>query len=381
MKNIKRQHWITVSLLCVLLASCTRERGASAPEAAHRDLPSILLVTLDTTRFDAIGPLASGGTHTPAYNALAAEGRQFLQAYSTAPETLPSHSSMMTGLYPAAHGVHENARFLDGSKVLVAELLKKSGYDTAAFISGFPLEHRFGLSRGFDLYDDELGGGVERTAKETTDHAVTWLAGHGSRPSFLWVHYFDAHAPYEPPSPFREQFAKNPYLGEVAAVDQQLGRLLDAFRRESRRAQVIIVVADHGESLGEHGEKQHGHLLYQAVMHVPLLLVGPGVPAGTAARPVSTRRIYDTILDFAGIRSPNTLRNDLQEVVLGEGMIPYLQYGWQPQVMAVDGQRKAILAGRLEIYDLGADPAEAHDLGAGTGITRPMREALRQYPV
>jgi arylsulfatase A-like enzyme/Tfp pilus assembly protein PilF len=337
-------------------------------------------VTLDTTRADAIGPEAKG-VETPAFDALARRGLRFRQAYATAPETLPSHASMLTGLYPAGHGVHENARYLAADRPLLAERLRQAGYRTAAFVSAFVLARRFGLARGFDRYDDELGAELaERTAAETTALALACLREETQRPLFLWVHYYDPHHPYSPPEPYRGRYAKAPYLGEVAAMDEQLGRLVQAF--EAGGGPVAIVVAsDHGEGLGDHGESQHGNLLYQSTMHVPLALVGPGVAAGVSDAPVSTRRVFHTILDWAGLEERDSLRGTRPEIVLGEAMKPFLAYGWQPQVMAVEGRHKAILAGRQEVYDVVADPGETRDLAAEAGLSRPLRTALRDYPL
>ncbi len=343
--------------------------------------PTILLVTLDTTRADAMGPEAKG-VLTPAFSALAARGQRFRQAYATVPETLPSHASMMTGLYPAGHGVHENARSLRGDHPVLAERLRQAGYGTAAFVSAFALARRFGLARGFDVYDDEWpAGSAERSARETTRRALAHVRGAARRPLFLWVHYYEPHAPYAPPEPFKRRYAKTPYLGEVAAMDEQLGRLIEGVEAAGGPT-AILVVGDHGEGLGEHGEAQHGRLLYQGTVQVPLVLAGPGVAPGVGDTPVSTRRVFHTILDFAGLGATDSLRGGASpEVVLAEGMKPYLQYGWQPQLMAVDGRQKTIRAGRLETYDLVDDPAEEHDLAARVTPSRPVRTALQEYPV
>jgi len=353
----------------LLFLSCVKPETPAPPPR-----PNILLVTLDTTRADAIGP------YTPTFNALAARGLQFRYAYATVPQTLPSHASMFTGLYPAGHGVHENARPLDEKHPLIAERLKAAGYRTAAFISAFALAKRFGIARGFEVYDEAFGNGnAERPAKETTDRALAWLAGTSEQPLFLWVHYYDPHYPYTPPEPFRAQHAKQPYLGEVASMDEQMGRLIAAF--EKKGAAAIIVLADHGEGLGDHGEQQHGNLLYQATMHVPLVIAGPGVAAGSNDEAVTTRRVFHTILDWAGIDATNSLRTRASEVVMGEAMKPFLDYGWQPQVMAVEGKTKTILAGRTEVYDVVADPGETRDLATKTDLSRPVRAALRDYPL
>ena len=357
----------------LLLSACAKSTPPSPPPAAPR--PSILLVTLDTTRADAIGPA------TPSFNALASRGLSFAQAYATVPQTLPSHCSMMTGLYPGGHGVHENARYLPDNQPLIAERLHGAGYRTAAFVSAFALARRFGLGRGFDVYDEDFGKDrAERAAKETTDRAVAYLTQPSQQPTFLWVHYYDPHYPYTPPEPYRTRFAKNPYLGEVASMDEQLGRLIQAFDERAPGTKAILLVSDHGEGLGEHGEAQHGNLLYQATMRVPLLIAGPGIAAGTSNEPVSTRRVYHTILDWAGIDAAQSLRAQHEKVLLAESMKPFLDYGWQPQVMAVEGKLKTILAGRTEVYDVIADPAEMHDLSAAANLSRETRAALRDYP-
>jgi len=371
---------VAILVVAALLASCrgTSSKSTAAPTAQR---PSVLLVTLDTTRADAVGPDASG-VETPAFNALAARGRRFRQAYAAVPETLPSHLSMMSGLYPAGHGVHENARYVPASVKLVAERLHDAGYRTSAFVSSFVLAGRFGLSRGFDRYDDTLPAGAsERDAKATTDAAIADLAAHAAGPRFVWVHYYEPHAPYAPPEPFKSKYAKNPYLGEVAAMDAQLGRLVSAFEQQVKGPLAIIVAADHGEGLGDHGEAQHGYLLYQSTMHVPLLVIGPGVTPSVEDTPVATRRLFFTILDWAGLGGDHSLRIAGHEVVLGEAMKPFLEYGWLPQTMAVTDRYKAIEAGRVEIYDVIADPREVNNLGSGAPIPPEMRKELGSYPV
>jgi len=374
---MNRKSLVAIALIAAASAACHKE--TSAPVAVQR--PSILFVTLDTTRSNAAGPEAVGVT-TPSFNALAARGRRFRWAYAAVPQTLPSHTSMLTGLYPAGHGVHENARHVADTQTLISERLHAAGYRTAAFVSSFALAKRFGLARGFDVYDDELPGGrPERTAQETTDRVIEFLKQPPAQPLFLWVHYYDPHFPYTPPEPFRSQYPKQPYYGEVASMDAQLGRLAAAFQQQVKGPIAIVLVGDHGEGLGEHGEQQHGDLLYQATMHVPLVLIGPRVANGVSNTAVSTRRIFHTILDWAGIDSANSLLKNDSEVVVGEAMKPFLDYGWQPQVMAVDGTRKAILAGKLEVYDVAADPGETHDLAAGANLSRQSRAALHEYPI
>jgi len=339
-------------------------------------------VTLDTTRADVVAPEGSAAL-TPNLARLARAGTRFSQAYATAPMTLPSHTSMLTGLYPSTHGIHENSRALAESQPLVAADLRATGYSTAAFVSAFVLDRQFGLARGFDEYDDRFAGGAaERSATATTDRALAWLAKAPASPLFVWVHYWDTHAPYTPPEPFASRFPDAPYRGEVAYVDSQLGRLLAAFEaRAAAGGWRVLVVGDHGEGLGEHGEAQHGNLLYQATMRVPLVLAGGGVPAGVVSAPVSTRRVHDTLLAWAGLPATRSLIATAGEPVLGEAMKPFLSYGWQPQVMAVEGRLKVIRSGETEVYDVIADPAEARDLAGLASPARASREALRAYPV
>ncbi len=350
---------LTVLLAALAFIACARHPAPEAPR------PSILLVTLDTTRADAVRPNIA-----PNFNAIAKRGLRFTQAYTPVPQTLAAHCSMMTGLYPAGHGVHENGRYLSDRVPLLAEKLKGGGYRTAAFVSAFALARRFGLGRGFDVYDEDFGSDrAERTAKETTDRVLAYLGRPSPQPLFLWVHYYDPHFPYTPPPPFHG------YLGEVSFMDQQLGRLVSAFHG------AVIIVGDHGEGLGEHGEAQHGDLLYQATMHVPLAIIGPGITPNVTDAPVSTRRVFHTILDWVGLDATHSLRRPEQEVVVGEAMKPFLDYGWQPQVMALEGRLKTISAGKIEVYDVIADPAETHDLSARANLSRPVRAAIQQYPI
>lgn len=374
---------IVVAGALVLVAGCARraekvvERAAAPPTR-----PALLLVTLDTTRADALAPEADA-TVSPAFAALSARGLRFSQAYATAPSTLPSHSSMLTGLAPNDHGVHENGRRLADRIPVLAERLQQSGYGTAAFVSGYPLERQFGLARGFELYDDEFGPGkIERSSRETTDRALAWLAASDARPRFLWVHYYDPHDPYAPPEPFRSRFPTDPYRGEIAAMDHELGRLLAAFEtsRGGREAR-IVVAADHGEGRGDHGEKLHGNLLYQGVMRVPLVVAGDGIGPGTRSDPVSLRQIHATFLGWAGEKAEGGLLSPAGGPVIAEAMQPFLNYRWQPQVMAVAGRQKLILSGRLELYDVVDDPREERDLAGRLVPDRGLARAVAGYPL
>ena len=294
----------------ILVGACggVQEQAPHATETGPRR-PSILLVTLDTTRADAIGPEASG-VETPSFDALAARGLRFRQAYATVPETLPSHASMMTGLYPAGHSVRENARYLSADHSVLAERLGRAGYRTAAFVSSFVLARRFGLARGFAVYDDELpagAGGARRARDDRPRRSPTSSGSRGSR-SLSGFTTSTRTRRTRPPSPSEASTRSIP----TSARSQRWTSSWDAWCAPSSSGsegpRAILVVGDHGEGLGDHGESQHGNLVYQATMRVPLLLVGPGVAPGVSDTPVSTRRVFHTILDWAGLGEADSLR-------------------------------------------------------------------------
>ena len=279
------------------------------------------------------------------------------------PETLPSHASMMTGLYPAGHGVRQNARPLaPGVPPRSRSGCSRRAIRTAAFVSAFVLARRFGLARGFDVYDDALpAGGAERASADTTDRALAVpRAAAAAGPVFLWVHYFDPHAPYAPPEPFRAPLPRPPLprrgRGDGRAARRGSWRRSSAARRARSRSSIA---GDHGEGLGDHGESQHGNLLYQVddararcCWSGPASAPGVSDDAGEHAADLPHRRSTGR-----GSTPRAACARDAPEVVLGEAMKPFLSYGWQPQVMAVEGRHKAIRAGRLEVYDVVADPA------------------------
>jgi arylsulfatase A-like enzyme/Tfp pilus assembly protein PilF len=371
-------------LVFVGLVACSPEEPTSIGPAAiaEQTRPSILLVTLDTTRADRVG-FEFEGIETPNLDALASRGLRFSHAYATAPMTLPSHTSMLTGAYPAAHGVHQNGWYVAEDQVLLAPLLKEGGYTTAAFVSAFSVASEFGLDRGFDVYDDDFGAaGLERDAVATTDRTLQYLGKRTAEPLFLWVHYFDPHEPYEPPEPFLSRYEANPYLGEIALMDREFGRLLTEFEARVGGGDFkILVVGDHGQGLGEHGEDLHGKLLYQGVMRVPLIIAGSAISGGQIDHPVSIRRVFHTVLDWAGVRQSEDLLTGEPEIVMAEALKPYLDYGWQPQVMAIGGRIKVIRSGDTEIYDLESDPAESRNLVDEIELDDDLRRAVAEYPI
>ena len=273
---------------------------------------NVLVISIDTLRGDALGSYG-GRAATPRLDALAASGARFTFAHAHAVVTLPSHTSLFTGLYPYQHGVRDNNGYrVRTGETTLATRLKVLGFATGAFVGAFPLDQRFGLNQGFDVYDDrvpESGPTVdfalpERPANEVVSAATAWIATQ-STPWFSWVHVFDPHAPYRPPAPFDTQYAADPYAGEVAWTDAALAPLLDQLRTLSRPT-LVIVTADHGESLGEHGELTHGIFAYDATLRVPLIVaeVTPGSAASSRGRTIDAPArhvdVVPTILDALG---------------------------------------------------------------------------------
>ncbi len=382
-------------LLLAIPAACRREAAPSVRIAR----PNVLLVTIDTLRADHVGCYGYTRAVTPTLDGLSAHGVRFITAVAHVPLTGPSHASILTGRTPLGHGMRDNGAYvLPGSVRTVAEDFRGAGYRTAAFVSGFPLSRRFGLDRGFETYDDHLPRGadprrtayVERTADRTTDAALHWLDAprQGTpAPFFLWVHYFDPHAPYEPPPDFASR-AATPYDGEIAFVDAQLARLLG--RVGEGGPVLVLVTGDHGESLGEHGEDTHGIFIYDATLRVPFLLAGPGVPEGRVSGVVARGiDVAPTLLDYAGLppravegRSirPAASGEDLEDApTYSESLHAQLQYGWAPLHSWRTARFKLIEAPRMELYDLESDSSETRDRSAAEPArVDEMRQKLRK---
>ncbi|HEY0158202.1 MAG TPA: sulfatase-like hydrolase/transferase [Thermoanaerobaculia bacterium] len=343
-------------------------RGGSRPEPVS----DVILITIDTLRADALGYAGSKRVKTPFLDSLAARGTVFTRAHAHNVVTLPSHANILTGLYPWQHGIRDNAGFtLDAKHPTIAEQLRASGFATGAFVSAFPLDSRFGLDRGFDVYDDayRAGGGAldfavqERAANETLALATQWWRGAAGRKRFLWVHLYDPHAPYLPPGRFAAEYRDEPYYGEVAATDAMLGEALGPLLQESPDA-LLIVTADHGESLGEHGEKTHGLFAYESTLAVPLLVVDPLRRAARDERYVRHIDIAPTIFERAGVAPPAQWKGASlfapgeREYTYFEALSASLNRGWAPLVGALENGRKLIEVPIPELYDLAADPGE-----------------------
>jgi arylsulfatase A-like enzyme/Tfp pilus assembly protein PilF len=347
----------------------------------------VLLVTIDTLRADHVGIYGYHEASTPTIDALARRGVRFETAVAHAPLTGPSHASILTGQTPLGHGFRNNSGFILAPDVkTVAQDFRNAGYHTAGFVSGFPLDRRFGFDRGFETYNDRLPKGndrrrtpyVERFADATTDAVLRWLATVSSReapqsaPWFLWVHYYDPHAPYEPPvADLADRYRQSPYDGEIAFVDGQLGRLLQTLdvKGETSRT-IVLVTADHGESLGEHGEGTHGIFLYDATLRIPWIMAGPQIGTGRVSRTVARSiDVLPTLLDYAGLpQRPDVDGRSLRRAADGEQMsdapayaeslYPQLELGWAPLHAWRTSGFKFIKAPHPELYDLQDDPSE-----------------------
>ena len=388
--------WAALAAFPILLAALTG--GCSGPEAGGAGAkragpapPTVLLVTIDTLRADRVGCYGRADAGTPRLDALAAAGARFTAAQTAAPITAPAHASILTGRSLPAHGVIENGTFaLPADVPLLSEAFKGKGFATGAFVSSQVLARSHGLARGFDVYDDRMPASdarqgpvlrfAQRSGVDTVDSALTWLMALGPKPAFLWVHLFEPHAPYEPPPELAARYQGNLYQGEVAAADLALGRLLDGLAADGRDANLLVVVAaDHGEGLGEHGEATHGIFLYQSVMHVPLIVSGaahgirPAVVDGT----VSVVDIAPTLAELFGLgplagadglslAAALTGKGPLpaRPGVFAESHTPRIQYGWSGLRAFVTGATKLIEAPRPELFDLAADPREEQDLAA-----------------
>jgi arylsulfatase A-like enzyme len=336
---VKRSPTFPAVLVLIFLALYAWPgRCQSNPSRASAPTP-VLLVTIDTLRADRVGCYGARSVRTPAMDALAAQGTRFENTLAQVPITLPSHAVILTGTYPMYNGErHYTSPSLPASVGLLAEAFQRHGYETAAFVSAFVLNSTWGLNRGFQTYDDHFApqqyeirnpGNIERRAEETVGRLLAWFQARGTGgaapPFFVWLHLYDPHTPYDPPEPFRSQYAGRLYDGEVAYADSQLVRLFDFLRKSGLYDRTLIVLlSDHGESLGEHGEDEHGFFVYNAALRVPLIFK---LPRGTGAprvirRLVGTIDVAPTLLDLLHVQDP--LRRQFQGAslaseILGKG--------------------------------------------------------------
>ena len=385
----------------LLATSCT---PSPPPRPEH-----VILVTIDTLRADRLGCYGGRDVETPRLDRIAAEGVLAEQASAHVPLTRPSHVSILTGLLPTEHGIRDNVSPAVVPAVpLLAERFRASGFATGGFVSSVVLEGQSGLNRGFDVYADRFEGAsgdaqfvntVQKKGEDTLAEATTWLESERGRRVFLWLHLYEPHDPYEPPEPYASRYAGRLYDGEVAWVDELVGRFDDSLATLGIRDRTLLVVtSDHGEGLGEHGESLHGFFVYQTTLSVPFLVRGPGIARGAHLK--STVRLVDvfpSLLELAGLPLPpgaalsgrslaGALRGGpepAEPVTYAETLVPLLHFGWSDLRAVREGRWKYIQAPRPELYDLETDPDERHDLAAGqaskaAAMRRPLAAVLQR---
>jgi len=358
-------------------------RGVSAGDL------NVLLITLDTTRADHLGVYGDKTAATPNLDRLGQDGIVFDQAVTTAPLTLPAHTTIFTGLLPPRHGVRDNGGYvLDPKHETLAHTLKNAGWQTGAFVGAFVLDGKWGLNQGFDTYYDKFDlskyrrislSDVARRGNEVVDQALPWLQAHASQRFFAWLHFYDAHSPYDPPEPYKTAFRGHPYAGEIAFVDAQVGRVLDWLRGAGLdQRTIVVVVGDHGESLNEHGEGTHALFVYDATVRVPLIVRAPfasmhGRRVGSTVRTVD---LAPTILDLVGRRAPAGVQgrslapllagsaSDLNLDGYSESLYARHHFGWSELRALRSGRYKFIQSTKPELYDLERDPGELTNLYA-----------------
>jgi len=379
-----KKRWLVMAVGVAIIAA------VAAGLILRRHSPvNLLLISIDTLRADHLGCYGYPAAKTPNVDRLSREGITFDDAICTVPLTLPSHTSLLTGLSPVSEGVRDNTNFkLADDFVTLAEVLRANRYLTGAAIGAYILDARFGLNQGFSYYDDDLSAGTqpslfgypERTADRVTDSAIRWLGG-AKEPFFFFAHYYDPHAPYEPPQAFANLFPGRPYDGEIAFTDSEIGRLLNYLdRRKMLKHTLVVIVADHGEGLGEHGENTHGILVYQGTLRVPVIIRPPegsrwgrGRAGKRIADPVSMMDVFPTLLEMLGYgQNGGTDGRTLVPAIEGarleprpiyfESMSSYFAYRWSPLRGVRFGQWKYILAPQSELYNLADDPAEGDNL-------------------
>lgn len=397
-----RWPWAPAILLVVLAIAAgfwyAGHRSATSASAQDLGRPlagvgpdglNLLVVTLDTTRADRIGAYGYEGVETPAIDRLAREGVVFEHTMAVAPLTLPAHCSIFTGRFPPGHGVRDNGGFfLSPRQLTLATVLEKEGFKTGAVVGAFVLDGKWGLNQGFDTYVDQFElpetrgfsiGEVQRPGNEVVDRALPWLEKVKGNRFFAWLHFYDPHAPYEPPEPFATRYAEHPYLGEIAFVDSQVARIV-AFLEQNRLLDrtIVAVIGDHGESLNQHGEGTHGFFIYEATTRVPFIVRAPfeRLRGRRVADPVRSVDLMPTVLDLLGIAPPPAIdgvslaplmtggRRSMDLEGYAEALYPLHHFGWSEMRAWRAGRYKAIDAPRPELYDLDRDPHETTNLYA-----------------
>ena len=363
---------------------------------------NLLIITVDTLRADHLGVYGHSRIKTPNIDHLAEEGALFSEAYAHVPLTLPSHCSLFTGTLPIFHGVRDNGYRLPSSVKTLAEILKKNKYLTAAFVGAFPLDSRFGLNKGFDVYDDSYRSKnivrdlsfVERKAEEVNERAIDWISRNKDKPFFVWIHYFDPHSPYEPPSPFDLEYRGREYEGEIVYTDSTIGKLLEAFNHFNLVEKTLIVLtSDHGEGLGEHKEATHGLFIYDSTLRVPLIFRHPKIipKKKIFSQQVRLVDVLPTVLDFIGFPQKESFQGQsLKSLILGEksfsenscyieSVAAMLDRNWAPLQGIRDEEWKYIDAPIPELYDLSHDSKEENNvIEKNPQIARRLKEELQK---
>ena len=384
---IKRPAHYLAQLFCLLVFAIPAMAAPSLPKDTN-----VLLITIDTLRFDRLSISSAKYVKTPHIDDLARRSAIFTKAYAHNPLTRPSHTNILTGTTPLYHGVSDNPGFkLDSRYLTLAEYLRDRHYRTGAFIGAFVLDSRFGLDKGFDFYDDDNGeqgvsqfGFVERTADRVIQPAMEWIASQKEK-WFCWIHLFDPHDPYNPPEPFKHDYKNDPYSGEVAFVDAQLGNLFDFLKkRGSLQNTIIILTADHGEALGEKEETRHGFFAYDNTIHVPLILYYPGTAAKTVLENACHIDIFPTVCDLLDLPIPSHLQGESllpliagrerqKKLIYFESMSPHLSLNAAPLSGFIQGNLKFIDLPLKEVYDLSADPREENNLAPTADIPQLVK--------
>jgi len=357
---------------------------------------NVLLITLDTFRRDRISTYSDRYVKTPVIDRLASRSVVFNRAFAHNPVTLPSHTNILTGTTPRYHGISDNTGFrLEERFLTIAEHLKQNGYSTGAFVASFPLDSRFGLAQGFDVYDDNYGTHndmelffVERKAEKVITPALQWLTGRQDK-WFAWVHLFDAHQAYLPPPPFNQQYKHDLYSGEAAYVDHALQRLFDFLEQKGlMKNTVILLTADHGEALGEKGEDTHSYFAYNNTIHIPMILYVPGAGNKTVDQNVCHIDIFPTICKLLNLDVPAHLQGESMLPIINgaprqrkqiyfESLTPFLNRSWAPLRGFVQGDMKYIDQPVPELYNIHTDPNEKNNLATSQPLTQYKRDLVK----
>jgi arylsulfatase A-like enzyme/Flp pilus assembly protein TadD len=388
--NRARKRSVNLVLL-ILLSVVPINPGWASPPLPNDT--NVLLITVDTLRYDRVGILSDKFVKTPNIDGLARRSIIFSRAFAHDVLTRPSHANILTGTTTLYHGVIDNPGFrLESRYLTLAEYLKEKKYRTAAFIGAFVLDARCGMAEGFDLYNDNMGeqtfgqfGFVERPADRVIEPAMAWIAGQKER-WFCWIHLFDPHDPYAPPEPFKQQYKDDPYSGEVAFVDSQLGRLFDSLEGTGLlQKTIIILTSDHGEALGEKDEIVHGFFAYNNTLHVPFILYYPGAEPRTIGENVCHVDIFPTVCDLLKLSLPPNLQGESllpisegkerkNKLIYFESMSPYISMDCAPLTGFIRGSRKFIDLPIKEVYDLSADYEEEDNLASAADIPHLLKD-------